>query len=283
MVMSGASYLRPASNFAQSLTCNGLVLDCNLLKEGAGLLTLIDELNIGTHTFVNYRAVDTNDQTVTCGQLYDVGAAISSTLICGASTINCTSFSFTATGTVTVTLGSATINCSSFAIIAGATVAANTSTINCSGNFAGGGITTYNNVNLNGTAHTISGNNTIVTLRLLPVGIQTITFTDGSTQTVTSFYRSAGVSIITLQGTGVAGWNIAKVGGGVIELDYLSISYSAASPAATWYAGLHSTDVVGNSGWAFNNFPSQRNLANPRVPINSLRQLANTRSLAVLR
>ena len=141
--------------------------------------------------------------------------------------------------------------------ITGITVTANTANINITGTgaFAGGGIATYHDVNLNGTAHTISGSNTFNTLTLAPDTTQTITFTDGTLQTVTNFSRSAGTSVITLQGTGVAGWNIAKSGGGQVSVDYMNITNSHASPANTWYAGNNSTDSGGNTGWIFTSPP----------------------------
>jgi hypothetical protein len=65
-------------------------------------------------------------------------------------------------------MGASIINCTSYGYIgAGAlTVTANTATINCSGNFAGGGITTYNIVNLTGATSTVSGNNTFAELNV---------------------------------------------------------------------------------------------------------------------
>ena len=84
---------------------------------------------------------------------------------------------------------------------------------------------------------------------------QTITVTDGTTQTVTNMTRSAGTDVKTLVGTSTAGWNIAKQGGGKINLDYLALSYSAAT-ANKFYAGDNSTDTVGNTGWVFGEPPT---------------------------
>jgi len=143
---------------SSSLTTNGCTVYRILLAEGT--LTLQDNLALTEKIQSNGGSLNTNNKTVTCGTgfyMYVVG---------------------------TFTLGSSIINCPDFEIAAGSTVPANTATINCSGNFAGGGITTYNIVNLTGATSTISGNNTFATLALPAATTQTITFTAGSIQTI---------------------------------------------------------------------------------------------------
>ena len=121
--------------------------------------------------------------------------------------------------------------------------------------FAGNGFT-YNNVTVEGAGNyalTITGSNTFNTFTVdRSVAAKTILFTDGTTQTMADFVcATSGATVATLNGTGVGGWNIAKSGGGLIAVDYMSITNSAASPATTWYAGVHSTDEGGNTGWLF--------------------------------
>jgi len=158
-----------------------------------------------------------------------------------------------------LTLGASIINCTEFNMADATLLTFNegTSSIRVTGTgaFTGGGLTYYD-VQLNGTAHTISGSNTFTTLTLKADTTQTITFTDGTTQTITTPTLTGSVGKVkTLKGSGVAGWSIAKAGGGSVLTDYLSLSYSIGSPASTWYAGPHSTDVVGNSGWLFGILP----------------------------
>jgi hypothetical protein len=147
----------------------------------------------------------------------------------------------------TVTLGSSIINCSSWSWVPSggtATLTANTSVINCSGNFTGGGLTTYNVVNISAATSTITGNNTFATLGFTRAGVQTITAT-GTTQTFKSLIRNPGNQVKTLvNGT------YTKIQGGGVNLDYMSISGSTAN---TLYAGplTHSTDGGGNTGWVF--------------------------------
>ncbi len=201
-------------------------------------ITLLDDLNIGStktiQLYCNSGAVtlNTNGQTVTCGIFYAGENTEAKTLTLGASTINCTSWQYTGSNL---------------------TVTANTSTINVSGTgaFAGGAITTYNIVNLNGSAHTLSGSNTFNTLAFKPTGNQTITFTDGTTQTFANLHRT-GNGKITFQGSSTGGWAITQSNSRKIILDNMSVSYSTALPAGVWFARIPSTNGGNNSGWTFN-------------------------------
>lgn len=220
-----------------SFTAGG-ILSCGLSTYAtppSSALILQDALNIGTRPILMARGtLDTNGQTVTCGLIQRDGTEATGFAL-GASVINCTSFNFASTTQLTF--------------------AANTSTIKVIGTgiFAGGGLT-YNNVELNGTAHTISGSNTFNTLIFKDATTQTITFTDGTTQTITTpVFTGESGKVKTLTGTGAGGWAIIKAGGGYVEFDYLSIDRSTATPASTWYAGQNSTDGGNNSGWFFSN------------------------------
>ncbi|MFA5396057.1 MAG: hypothetical protein WC346_08630, partial [Methanogenium sp.] len=90
--------------------------------------------------------------------------------------------------------------------------------------------------------------NSITTLKVEP-GL-TLWFWSGYSQTITNFDAVGTVgNMITLLSDGT--WNLIKSGSGQISCDYLDISYSAASPADTWYAGVNSNNTTGNSGWVF--------------------------------
>ncbi|KKK61552.1 hypothetical protein LCGC14_3013180, partial [marine sediment metagenome] len=177
--------------------------------------------------------MDTNGKTVTSAAV-SLSEAGTKSLILGATVWNCTAWTYDG---------------SNF------TLTPNTSTIKVTGTgvFAGGGLT-YNDVELNGTAHTISGGNTGNQLTFKDATTQTITFTDGTTQTFAT-YVITGESgkVKTLTGTSTGGWTITKTGGGHIDADYLVIDYSTATPTSTWYAGKNSTNGGNNSGWFFHN------------------------------
>jgi hypothetical protein len=162
-----------------------------------------------------------------------------------------------------ITLGSSIITCTAWTPLI-ITLDAGTSSIRITGTgaFSGGG-KTYYEVQLNGTAHTISGNNTFTNLIFKADTTQTITFTDGSTQTITTPTITGSVGKVkTLQGSGTGGWTIAKAGGGTVTCSYMSISRSTGSPANTWYVN-DKTSVNGgfNTGWIF---PSSGNII-PRL------------------
>ena len=215
------------------LTTNGLNVQFDIVVWAGGKLTLSDNLITNNRISLYVRQtgiLDTNGKTFT-GKSVKIDQ----------------------TGATTLTLGSSTLNLSDGWYYTGSnlTLTANTATINITGTgaFTGGGATTYYNVNLNGTAHTISGSNTFSNLTFKADTTQTITFTDGTTQTVTTpVITGSSGKVKTLQGSSTAGWNIIKSGGGLVSLNYMSISYSKATPAF-WQAGANSTNGGNNSGW----------------------------------
>ncbi len=212
-----------------SLTSNGLVPVVNISNQGY-IVSLNDAVNVGTSRRIwNYNGTFvTNGFTVTCG-IFGWGD-----------------------GVATITPSSSTINCTSISVGAGtATLTANTATINCSGNFTGGSLTTYNTVNLTGATSTITGNNQIKTLGLTRADVQTITFTDATTQAISYLTRDAGTSLKTLAGSGNGGWKLVKLGGAPVNIDYISVSKSKVFPPQTWFAGTHSINGGNNVGWNF--------------------------------
>uniref|UniRef100_A0A6M3J455 Uncharacterized protein n=1 Tax=viral metagenome TaxID=1070528 RepID=A0A6M3J455_9ZZZZ len=216
-----------------SLVTNGLQL-CSICTLGAANLSLTENLNLGTSQLAPATGtLTTNNFNITCGPLSRFGA-----------------------GNVTISLGSSVISCSSFNLVSGVTVVtldAGTSTINVSGTgtFNGNSLT-YNIVNLTGSAHTITGSNTFASLVLPAATTQTITFTDGTTQTATTFTLSGDATHQhTLKGSAAAGWNLVKAGGGVTNADYVTLSNSHATPVRTFRAGTGSVNKGDNGGWTF--------------------------------
>ena len=226
-----------------TLTTNGLALPFAITVSASGSITLSDALTLAggiPRMEVAGGTINTANYDVTLDFISFVGAS-AKTVTLGSSTINIRGTGGDGTGSGWNYTGS------------NLTLTANTATIKIAGTgtFKGGGITTYNDVELNGSAHTISGSSTFSTLTLKADTTQTITFTDGTTQTITTpvLTGSAG-KIKTLIGSSTGGWTITKAGGGTVQADYLALSYSAATPGQTWYTA-NSTDTVGNSGWIF--------------------------------
>jgi len=162
--MSGGGYTLSATS-PKTITTAGVTLNTAISIGGVGgTWTLQDDLNLGTNALTQLRG----------------------TLITGGFTLTVGSFNQSGATARTVTLSSSVVNCTAWNITtASLTLTANTSTIKVTGTgvFTGAGITTYNNVELNGTAHTISGDNTFNVLTLPAGTTQTITLTAGSIQT----------------------------------------------------------------------------------------------------
>uniref|UniRef100_A0A6M3IQ43 Uncharacterized protein n=1 Tax=viral metagenome TaxID=1070528 RepID=A0A6M3IQ43_9ZZZZ len=214
----------------KTLTSAGKTFGGQVWFSGAGGgYTLQDDLSCGTNSFVPYRGtINTNGQMVTCGNfaLLDANAK---TITLGSSIINCTSWTYSGSNL---------------------TVTANTSTINVTGtgNFTGGSITTYHHVNLNGTAHTILGDNTIEKLRL--AAGSTITITPASTQTIRALRTLSTAASPTIIQTGGAAATIQSHRG-YCGLNHVNLTSIVAGEKYKYYAGDNSTDGTGNTNWIF--------------------------------
>jgi hypothetical protein len=125
--------------------------------------------------------------------------------------------------------------------------------------FVGVGETYYNfeNATTGAFAVQVTGSNTFNNIHVdASAAARTMQFTAGTTTTVNTFTRDAGANVITLGSvSGAATFAIAKIGGGTISLNNMSISYSTASPASTWYAP-GGTDGGNNTNWTFGAAPS---------------------------
>lgn len=117
--------------------------------------------------------------------------------------------------------------------------------------FNGGGVTSYPELNHNGTAAlTITGSNTFTKLTMTATKEETFKFTDGTTQTVTSATFDGDIDHRhTLTGTSTAGWTLSCTG--AITADYVKISYCTFTGGGTFIAGPHAIDGGGNTGITF--------------------------------
>jgi hypothetical protein len=128
--------------------------------------------------------------------------------------------------------------------------------------FAGGGLTYYN-LNQGGAgALTISGSNTFndITDTVQP---STVTFTAGTTQTVSNFSLAgtAGNLVTINSATPGSQFTLSKSSGQVVA-QYLSIQDSNATGGSGW-AAYNSTNVSNNTGWNFvNNSPNMFEMFN---------------------
>lgn len=149
------------------------------------------------------------------------------------------------------------------------TLSANTGSIKFTGAmsvykvFAGGGVS-YGDIWFSTTGSSgvrLSGSNTFVDFKA-SAGTN-ISFTAGITTTATTWTVSgASGSLVTLSSSSTSAYTLAKAGGGVVSADYMGISRSTASPAATFYAGTHSTDGGNNTNWTFTAPPASAGVNN---------------------
>lgn len=184
-------------------------------------------------------------------------------------TLSAGSFNASNSNTRTLTLGSGTWSVGlasgtawNIGTSTGLTLNAGTSTIaitdagSSNKTFAGGG-KTYNNVTITGGGSgvvIVSGSNTFNVFTINAP--KSVRFTISTTQTVTSFVAvgTAG-NVITIDSTTAGSAATLSKASGTVASDYLSLKDSTVTGGASWYAGSHSTNVSGNTGWSFTDAP----------------------------
>lgn len=80
----------------------------------------------------------------------------------------------------------------------------------------------------------------------------TLKFPASYTQTVSNFSLSGtSGNLVTINTTTGSGTFTLSKSSGLVNLDYLSVTNSTATGGASWFAGPHSTNGGGNTGWFF--------------------------------
>ena len=117
--------------------------------------------------------------------------------------------------------------------------------------FVGGGSTYNCTLNQGGAgALTVTGSNTFsnMTNTVQPASVL---FTAGTTNSFTQFnLNGTAGNLITLGSVTAATHTLATLSN-IVNVNYLSISYSVATGTNTWYANTTSTNVSNNTGWVF--------------------------------
>ena len=188
-------------------------------------------------------------------------------------TFNANNFNVTVTagipvwrGTSHITMGSGTWTMSGTGTVLNATTGCvltpNTSTIVVSNTtatsktFSGAGLT-FNNVTFSGDNITVTGSNSFNTMAVNNAGLTNgLLLTSGTTQTVSKFTTNgSGGNLAKLSAvTSGTAATISK-SSGLVSVDYMSIKDSTVLGGASFYAGYHSTNVSGNTGWTFTDPP----------------------------
>jgi IPTL-CTERM motif len=172
---------------------------------------------------------------------------------------------FSPTGTVdvtgnltinsTLTQGANAVTVSGNLIIGGAgvfTANAAATDINVGGNWANTGTFTPNGstVVFTDADHTLSGSTTFNNFTHSVGTSRTLTFTAGTTQTISGLLTLNGASgqLLNLRSTGAA-WNIDRAG--TYNIDYVDVQYSNNTGTAISVPASSNTNSGNNSGWTF--------------------------------
>lgn len=249
MTLSGTSTLTFRGRASYMLTSAGLshTEPIDVTAPG-GTVTLQDNLTTALAFTVRNGTLDANGFSVSAQSV------ISNFSTTRAITMGSGTWTLTATSSTTVW---------SFATTTGLTFSGSSATIVLIGGststrtFAGGGLTygtlSYTAAGSTG-ALTVTGANTFGTINFSDASnARTLTLPAGATTTITSAFNVNGTSGKLMSVVSSSGGTAATLSksSGVISCDYLSLQDSAATGGAAWYAGANSTNVSGNSGWAF--------------------------------
>lgn len=241
---AGTLIQRPIVSDARPIKINtaGLTFDCPVTSYASlpGGIELNSAITFGSTRTVNllFGALITSNYSLSLGifdssnsnpRAIDFGSSTVTVVGAGTSWSLATSTNFlslTNTGTISMTSGSAKT-------------------------FAGGG-KSYPKLNQGGAGSlSITGTNTFADISNTNPTACTIIFPNVTT-TVANFTASGtSGNLLTLARTGASGTFTLSKTGGVVGVDYISVSNSIATGGATWYAGANSTDGGSNTGWIF--------------------------------
>ncbi len=261
-------------NFYGSITfVSAMTISSHHNYNGRGSHTITSNgLSIGTILLT----VDAGTGTITFADAYVHNASLSykSGTLTAQSNMTITGVFFNGSTTRTINLGSGTWTLTgtspwSGSSFGGVTINSNTSTIKLTDNsastkgfgFSSGGPYTYNKLWI-ATAGAgkiqIFRANTFTTFKAEPGTI--IEFPTTFTQTIGTWdAKGTSGNLITFT-TSSAGTAVSlSVASGIVDGDYLSLKDSTATGGATFYAGSHSTNVSGNTGWSFTDAPVTTN------------------------
>ena len=251
MATSGTTDLNIRTNSSATITTNNLDLARDVyVMARSGTYTMgsnFKDTGAGNILILAGGILDANDYTMTLrafGSDTSDFQGYSKTLYMGSGT-----WSISGTGTCWDTGNT---------ISGGLTIYAETSTIDITDTSATAktldmGGKTYNNLTITGDNITIQDSNTFNVLAVNTAGrTNGLKITSGTTQTITSMTTngSAGSLAKLSASTAASAFSLSK-SSGIVSVDYMSIQDSTATGGAGWYAGAHSTNVSGNTGWQF--------------------------------
>lgn len=251
-----------ATSGTKTITSNGKTMDFPITFNGvSGTWQLADAMTVGS----------TRTTTLTNGTL-DVNGNTLSTGRFSTSNSNARTIKSTAAGGKIATTDTTAATVFDASTATNLTVTRNSWSIEIGGNTTnirtanlGAGVTwpalSFTNTTASGELDIVSSG-AATTIKSLAVTNppQTIKRTAGTTITVedeNGFPSGTAGNLVTIGSLTAASHTWTKTGTSKIEVDYLSISRSTATPSSpgTWYASTHSTDGGNNSGWLFRAAP----------------------------
>jgi hypothetical protein len=212
-----------------------------------GAITTAGRFDIGVGTF------NAAGHTITAYIFWDASFPQARTLNMGAST-------FVVTGSDALYGRVWDFNQGAFTLNAGASTVKLIDTSATAKTFRGGG-KTFNNLWLSGAGsgvYNFTGSQTFSDIKISD-GAKTLKFTAGTVTTAASFTGFED-NAATITSVTAATHTLTKSGGGTAKFRGATVSYSIASPAATFYAGATGTDGGNNTNWTFNNAPATATL-----------------------
>lgn len=253
MTFSSGSRVTLRGRSSQTLTSAGkawnspITIDC-----ATGTYTLVDAIAVNNASGIGMIALTSGTFTDSgfSVTLTYTGVTTGSDFTQTGGTLNATgtwALNTGATGTTPWTVTSGTVNASTAALtISNATATDRT--------FAGGGKVygTLTDQNTSTGKLTITGANTFTSINKTATVACTLTLPSATTTTVTNFnVNGIAGNLLTLNASTPASAAILSKPTGLVSCDYLSIQDSTATGGARYFAGTHSTNVSGNTGWNF--------------------------------
>ena len=242
----GASEILFPGAASRTVTSNGKTLASSIYVQG-GTVTLQDALNTTGLLSLDSGTFDANNQSVTVSGFASNNTSTRTlTMGSGLWTLSGTSVLWNLSTVTNLTFNKGAANI----LLSNATAS--------SRNFNGGSLT-YNKLTIGGATGssvlTISGSNTFSEIASTKTVAHTITLTNGTTQTVTTWSAkgaSSGARITVNSSSPTAVATLAKAGGGYLTgVDYLSVRNVSFTPLSdTWYIGSGSVidTTPGNIG-----------------------------------
>ena len=135
-------------------------------------------------------------------------------------------------------------------------------------------------INLGGAGKVIfSGGGTYKSFSTALTGTKSVQFTSGTTSTITGtsntpFFSGTSGNLVTISSTtGASAATLSKASSALFPTyvisDYLSVQDITVTGGANWYAGAHSTNVSGNTGWNFSTYTIFNSGTSWTVPADS--------------